>query len=343
MRQIHHWAALLFLAAIVVHLAGCSSPAPSAGPASSTGSIGVHAADPGHLQRLRRLLAARRPAVGHRAAHRLLDRAVDPARRARGWRRCSSAASSPGPTSSAGSTSSTSCWCRRRSSCLLTAHLAILVRQKHTQFPGPGRRGGQRRRRAAVADLRGQGARAVLPHRRRAVLPRRRVPDQPDLALRPVRPGRGQLGVASPTGTWAGSTARCGSCPAGRSAPSASRSPTRSSPACCWPALTFGAAVRLAVPRGPVHRRPRRAPPARPAPPAPGAHRPRRGDAHLLHGAASSAAPPTCWPRRSGCRSTPSCGRSGSWSCCCRRSSAGSRTGSARSCRPATACRRRRG
>ena len=37
MRQIHHWAALLFIAAIVVHLGGSSSPALSAVPARSTG------------------------------------------------------------------------------------------------------------------------------------------------------------------------------------------------------------------------------------------------------------------------------------------------------------------
>ena len=40
-----------------------------------------HPAAARDLQRFRRLLAARRPAVGHRPAHRLLDRPVDPARR----------------------------------------------------------------------------------------------------------------------------------------------------------------------------------------------------------------------------------------------------------------------
>ncbi len=38
MRQTHHWAALVFVAAIVIHLCRCSSPAPSAAPARSTGS-----------------------------------------------------------------------------------------------------------------------------------------------------------------------------------------------------------------------------------------------------------------------------------------------------------------
>ena len=40
MRQIHHWAALVFVAAIVVHLRASSSPARSAGRARSTGSSG---------------------------------------------------------------------------------------------------------------------------------------------------------------------------------------------------------------------------------------------------------------------------------------------------------------
>ena len=43
----------------------------------------------------------------------------------------------------------------------------------------------------------------------------------------------------------------------------------------------------------------------------------------VLRGAASSPVPPTFWRRRSGCRSTPCCGRSGSSSCWPRRSWAG--------------------
>src|SRR5690606_6756731 len=50
--------------------------------------------------------------------------------------------------------------------------------------PGAGPPGGQRRRRAAVADLRRQGDRAVLPHLGGARRPRRGVPDQPHLDLR---------------------------------------------------------------------------------------------------------------------------------------------------------------
>jgi ubiquinol-cytochrome c reductase cytochrome b subunit len=40
MRQIHHWAALMFAAAIMVHLARIFSPARSVGPAKRTGSSG---------------------------------------------------------------------------------------------------------------------------------------------------------------------------------------------------------------------------------------------------------------------------------------------------------------
>ena len=81
MRQIHHWAALLFLAAIVVHLVRIFFTGAFRRPAGDQLDHRRHAADPGHRQRLRRLLAARRPAVGHRPAHRLLHRAVDPGRR----------------------------------------------------------------------------------------------------------------------------------------------------------------------------------------------------------------------------------------------------------------------
>jgi ubiquinol-cytochrome c reductase cytochrome b subunit len=37
MRQVHHWAALLFVAAIGLHMLGSTSPAPSESPASLTG------------------------------------------------------------------------------------------------------------------------------------------------------------------------------------------------------------------------------------------------------------------------------------------------------------------
>ena len=170
MRQIHHWAALLFL--------GRDRRAPRAGllhrrvPPAPRDQLDDRRdpADPRHRQRVRRLLAARRPAVGHRPAHRLLDRC-----------------------------------CRSRSSGTWIAFLlfggefpgadiinrlyvihilivpgadrgparraprASLVRQKHTQFPGAGRTRATTSSASGVADLRRQGARPVLLHRRGAV------------------------------------------------------------------------------------------------------------------------------------------------------------------------------
>ena len=96
-------------------------------------------------------------------------------------------------------------WCPVVIGVLLAVHLALVVRHKHTQFPGAGATRGQRRRRAPLADLRGQGGRPVLPGRRRARPPRRARPDQPDLGLRPVPTGQRQHRCPSPTGTWAGS------------------------------------------------------------------------------------------------------------------------------------------
>ena len=80
---------------------------------------------------------------------------------------------------------------------LLGAHLAILWRQKHTQFRGRGRTRGQRRRVAAVADLHGQEHRPVRGHRRRARAARRPRADQSGVALRSVRPVRGEHGRAA--------------------------------------------------------------------------------------------------------------------------------------------------
>ena len=69
---------------------------------------------------------------------------------------------------------------------LLTVHLAMLVRQKHTQFAGRGRTRAQRRRLQALADVHGQDARALLLRVRGLRRARRPRADQPGLALRPV-------------------------------------------------------------------------------------------------------------------------------------------------------------
>ena len=69
-RQIHHWAALLFAASIMVHLARIFFTGAFRRPREVNWAIGASAADPGDVRGLLRLLAARRPAVGHRAAGR---------------------------------------------------------------------------------------------------------------------------------------------------------------------------------------------------------------------------------------------------------------------------------
>ena len=136
MRQIHHWAALLFLASIAVHLARVFFTGAFRRPRELNWIIGCTLLILATAQRAVRLLAARRPALGHRAAHRLLDHAVDPAgrhvaglaalrRRVPGARHHRAALRHPHPAGAGG---------HRRA-----AHRppGILVRQKHTQFPGP--------------------------------------------------------------------------------------------------------------------------------------------------------------------------------------------------------------
>ena len=145
------------------------------------------------LQRLRRLLAPRRPAVGHRPAHRVLDRCssipfVGTVARVPGLRR-----RVPGDDILRASSSSTSCIVpvadrRRCSACTSRSSW----RQKHTQFRGRGRTRGQRRRLAAVADVHGEEHRPVRGRRRRARAARRSRADQSGVALRAVRPGGGE-------------------------------------------------------------------------------------------------------------------------------------------------------
>ena len=64
-RQVHHWAALMFAAAIMVHLARIFFTGAFRRPREANWVIGFTASDPGHIRGLLRLLAARRPAVGH--------------------------------------------------------------------------------------------------------------------------------------------------------------------------------------------------------------------------------------------------------------------------------------
>ena len=81
MRQMHHWAALLFVAAIVVHMLRVFFTGAFRKPREINWIIGVGLLVLGLARGLRRLLAARRPALRHRPADRQRDHAVDPGHR----------------------------------------------------------------------------------------------------------------------------------------------------------------------------------------------------------------------------------------------------------------------
>ena len=85
-RQIHHWAALLFLAAMLIHMFRVFFTGAFRKPRELNWLIGLGLIGARHHRGLRRLLAARRPAVRHRPAHRRRDHAVDPGRSAPGCR-----------------------------------------------------------------------------------------------------------------------------------------------------------------------------------------------------------------------------------------------------------------
>ena len=67
-RQIHHWAALMFVAAIMVHLARIFFTGAFRRRHEAQLGHRLTAADPGDVRGILRLLAAGRPAVGPRAA-----------------------------------------------------------------------------------------------------------------------------------------------------------------------------------------------------------------------------------------------------------------------------------
>ena len=80
-RQMHHWAALVFVGAIALHMArGLLHRRLPPAPRDQLGRRRA-AADPRPGRRVHRLLAARRPAVGHRAAHHRGDHPRHPVRR----------------------------------------------------------------------------------------------------------------------------------------------------------------------------------------------------------------------------------------------------------------------
>ena len=81
MRQMHHWAADIFIGSIVVHMARIFFTGAFRKPRELNWTIGITMLILAILERLHRLLAARRPDLGHRPPHRLLHRRVDPPRR----------------------------------------------------------------------------------------------------------------------------------------------------------------------------------------------------------------------------------------------------------------------
>ena len=68
MRQIHHWAALLFVAAILAHMARVFVTGAFRKPREFNWVLGRHPGRAGPGGRLHRLLPARRPALGQRSA-----------------------------------------------------------------------------------------------------------------------------------------------------------------------------------------------------------------------------------------------------------------------------------
>ena len=80
---------------------------------------------------------------------------------------------------------------------LIALHLLILVKQKHTQFPGAGPHRAQRGRQPALPHVRGEGHRPVFVVFGVCAAARRPGPDQPDLAVGPVQPGPGLRGLAA--------------------------------------------------------------------------------------------------------------------------------------------------
>jgi hypothetical protein len=80
---------------------------------------------------------------------------------------------------------------------LILAHLILIVYHKHTQWPGPGPHGGQRRRVALPARVRGEGHWVHLRRLRRDRADGRAAVDQPGLEVRAVQPSAGVGRIAA--------------------------------------------------------------------------------------------------------------------------------------------------
>ena len=216
MRQIHHWAALIFVAAMIVHMCGCSSPARSASRARSTGSsasslftLGIIEGFAGYSLpddllsgtglRITEGVLLSIPVVGTYVSFFLFGGEF------------------PGEDIIPRLYTVHVLLIPGIFLALITAHLMLVWYQKHTQYPGPGRTEknvvGYPFFPVYIAKAGGFfflvfGVTALLSAF---------AHDQPDLALRPVQPGARSRPARSRTGTWASSRARCACSRTGRS------------------------------------------------------------------------------------------------------------------------------
>ena len=167
MRQIHHWAALLFVAAIIgAHDARLlHRRVPQAARAQLADRRRAAAAR--HARGLRRLLAARRPALRHRPAHRRRASSSRSRWSAPTCRSSCSAASSRATTIIPRLYTCTSCCCPGIILALIRAHLMLIcLPEAHpVARPGPDRTTTSSATRSA--GLRGQGRRLLLHRLRR--------------------------------------------------------------------------------------------------------------------------------------------------------------------------------
>ena len=195
-RQMHHWAALVFVGAIALHMARVFFTGAFRRPRELNWVVGV----------LLLLLALAAGFTGYSLPDDLLSGTglritqaiilAIPFDRRAARRTCSSAASGRAPTSSAGSTRCTSCSSRRLIVALLAVHLALVWRQKHTQFRARGAPSATSSA-SACGRVRDEVDRAAVPRRRRDHRDGRAVPRQRGLAVRPVRHRRGDVVLAT--------------------------------------------------------------------------------------------------------------------------------------------------
>ena len=190
---------------------------------------------------------------------------------------------------------------------LFTAHMLLVFVHKHTQYPGPGPHQQERRRLPADAGLHRQGRRLLLHRLRRHRADRgaRHRSTRSGCSARTTRPRSPP--ARSPTGTWASPTARCAWSPG----PGVHRlglhvQPERLHPGDPADPRALRAGRRLPVPRGLGHRRQARAPPARPPAQRPDPHRARRHGPGRSTSCCSSPRATTSSRSSSACRSTTS-------------------------------------